>query len=370
MNIQTAHSNRPSAREAAGELKAGLQALVPKMVLFFSSSTYPPEDVAGEMTAAFPGAAVFGCTTAGEIISGQMLKNSIVAMAFNAGVIKDVQVEVLAHVHGQAAAGVPRVFADFKKHYGTAMGEADPHQYFGIILVDGLSGAEEALMEKLGELTDVTFIGASAGDDLKFQRTYVFANGRAYTNAALLVLVKAASGFDFIKTQSFRALDKTLIPTKVNAERREVLEFDHRPAAVAYAEAVGTTVDKLPDIFMSNPVGLMAGDEPYVRSPQRVEGDSVFFYCAVDENAKLQVLTPRDIVEDTRTALTDELSHVKHIQGIVNFHCILRTLELEKKNEMKAYGQLFTDIPTIGFSTYGEEYKRHINQTSTMLVFT
>src|SRR2546426_8131517 len=77
MNIQTAHSNRPSAREAAGELKAGLQALVPKMVLFFSSSTYPPEDVAGEMTAAFPGAAVFGCTTAGEIISGQMLKNSI-----------------------------------------------------------------------------------------------------------------------------------------------------------------------------------------------------------------------------------------------------------------------------------------------------
>src|SRR2546427_3080121 len=76
MNIQTAHSNRPSAREAAGELKAGLQALVPKMVLFFSSSTYPPEDVAGEITAAFPGAAVFGCTTAGEIISGQMLKNS------------------------------------------------------------------------------------------------------------------------------------------------------------------------------------------------------------------------------------------------------------------------------------------------------
>src|SRR2546428_10926389 len=188
MNIQTAHSNRPSAREAAGELKAGLQALVPKMVLFFSSSTYPPEDVAG------------------EIISGQMLKNSIVAMAFNAGVIKDVQVEVLAHVHGQAAAGVPRVFADFKKHYGTAMGEADPHQYFGIILVDGLSGAEEALMEKLGELTDVTFIGASAGDDLKFQRTYVFANGRAYTNAALLVLVKAASGLDFFKTESFRAL--------------------------------------------------------------------------------------------------------------------------------------------------------------------
>src|SRR3989442_836701 len=185
------------------------------------------------MTAAFPGAAVFGCTTAGEIISGQMLKNSIVAMAFNAGVIKDVQVEVLAHVHGQAAAGVPRVFADFKKHYGTAMGEADPHQYFGIILVDGLSGAEEGLMVKLGALT-------------------------------------------------------------------------------------------------VEPDGLMAGRESYLRSVQRVEGDSLFFYCAVDEIAKLQVRALSNIVEYTRTALSEDLSHVKHIHGIVNFHCILRTLELEK----------------------------------------
>jgi len=49
--------------------------------------------------------------------------------------------------------------------------------------------------------------------------------------------------------------------------------------------------------------------------------------------------------------------------------CILRTLELESKGITEAYGKLFTDIPTIGFSTYGEEYIGHINQTSTMLVF-
>ncbi len=75
--------------------KAGLQTLSPKMVLFFASSTYPSEETAREMGAAFPGSSVFGCTTAGEIISGHMLKNSIVAMASNAAVIEDVQVEVL-----------------------------------------------------------------------------------------------------------------------------------------------------------------------------------------------------------------------------------------------------------------------------------
>lgn len=57
------------------------------------------------------------------------------------------------------------------------------------------------------------------------------------------------------------------------------------------------------------------------------------------------------------------------ISGIVNFHCILRTLDLERQGQTEAYGRIFADIPTIGFSTYGEEYVGHINQTSTMLLF-
>jgi hypothetical protein len=57
------------------------------------------------------------------------------------------------------------------------------------------------------------------------------------------------------------------------------------------------------------------------------------------------------------------------ITGIINFNCILRTLELKQKNLTGEYGDLFTSIPTIGFSTYGEQYIGHINQTATMLVF-
>ena len=46
------------------------------------------------MQAAFPDAAVFGCSTAGEIISGKMLDESVVAMAFNAQAIGDVKIVV------------------------------------------------------------------------------------------------------------------------------------------------------------------------------------------------------------------------------------------------------------------------------------
>jgi len=50
------------------------------------------------------------------------------------------------------------------------------------------------------------------------------------------------------------------------------------------------------------------------------------------------------------------------------FNCILRTLELQDKNKTKEYLSAFSDIPTVGFSTYGEAYVGHINQTATFLI--
>ncbi len=369
MNIQTVYSTQSSVQKAVTEIKAGLQMPSPRMVIFFASSSYSPDEIAREMDAAFPGTTVFGCTTAGEIISGKMLKNSIVAMAFGIAVIGDVIVEILTDVDTNTSSAVTHAFTIFEKHYDTTMLDADPEKYVGMVLIDGLSEAEEKLMWKISDLTNVNFIGASAGDDLKFKFTHVFARGQAHANAAVLALLKPTVPFDFIKTQSFSTLQKTLIPTKVRREKREVLEFNHRPAAVAYAEAIGIAVEKLPDFFMTNPVALVEGGELYVRSPQQVQGNSVRFYCAINKNMELRVLSSMDIVEGTRKALKDKLGKVKHIEGLINFHCILRTLELEKKGETEAYGQLFTDIPTIGFSTYGEEFNRHMNQTSTMLVF-
>ena len=42
---------------------------------------------------------------------------------------------------------------------------------------------------------------------------------------------------------------------------------------------------------------------------------------------------------------------------------------MEQKQATTAYGALFAEVPTVGFSTYGEQYIGHINQTATMLLF-
>jgi len=234
--------------------------------------------------------------------------------------------------------------------------------------VDGLSGTEEKVMERIGDMTNVSFIGGSAGDDLKFKQTHLFAHGKAYSNAALLALIRVGIPFDFIKTQSFKPLDKILTATKVNESAREVIEFNHKPAVEAYASAVGTSAEKAQDFFMSNPVGLMMGDEPFVRSPQQVKEKSIFFYCNVLEGMDLRLLQSEDIVEGTCIAMQEKEKEFGPFSGIINFNCILRTLELKQRNQTEAYGQLFAGVPTIGFSTYGEEFVGHINQTATMLV--
>jgi hypothetical protein len=367
MHIVTKFSSLPNPADAASELKAKFGTFIPRMVLFFASSNYDPNTIAAAVQNKFSNALTFGCSTAGEIVSGQMLKNSVVAMGFDSEAMLDAKVVVMKNI--KQGNPVKKAFDEFEAYYGVPMQEIDFTKFIGIILCDGMSGAEERVMDTIGDLTNVDFIGASAGDDLKFKETYVYAGGISYTDAVILALLKPGVPFDVIKTQSFGELPVKLTATKVDEAARTVLEFNGQPAAAAYAHAVGTTPSDLPNHFMHNPVGLMADGEPYVRSPQQIKGDHVVFYCNVKQGMELSLLESGDIIADTQAVIEQKKTELGGISGIINFHCILRTLELREKNLTDAYGQIFSDIPTIGFSTYGEQYIGHINQTSTMLVF-
>ena len=367
-NVAVAVSQADSVHEAVSEIKTSLKVVQPKMVLYFASSRYDPQELAQRMKDAFAPVCVFGCSTAGELENTRMLKNSVVAMALNANIIEDVKVTVIKDLHDTD--GVNQAFAEFEQHFKTPMQDMDFQRYVGIILFDGLSGAEERTMETIGDLTRVLFIGGSAGDDQKFVTTKVSADGKAYSNAAVLALLKPSVKFDFIKTQSFQVLDKHLVPTKINEDTREVCEFNGKPAIDAYAEAVGCTRDEVSAHFMVHPLGLVVGqDDIYVRSPFRAEGDSLYLFCHVKAGMDLALLESTNIIVDTKVAVERKKIELGQISAIVNFHCILRTLELEQKHQTEEYGRIFSGIPTIGFSTYGEEFIGHINQTSTMLVF-
>jgi hypothetical protein len=367
VTIRTGYSLASNSELAARELSEQLMGEATNFVVFFASSSLDPHSLGVSMAGSFGSATIIGCTTAGEISSGAMLKNSVVAMAFDGDSLEDLAVGLLNDLTSKDAMtqGIRRL----EESYGRRMIDLDVAKYVGIVLVDGLSRAEERLMETIGDLTNITVIGGSAGDDLQFKSTHVFAHGKAHSNAAVLAILKPKAGFDILKTQSFRDTGKLLNATQVSEAERMVLQFNGEPATHAYAKALGVSVEEAESKYMSNPVGLMLGDEPYVRSPQHCRGQAMVFYCNVKSGMELHLLESTDIVRDTRIAFENKKRELGTTSGAINFHCILRTLELEQRGETEEYGKIFEGVPTIGFSTYGEQYIGHINQTSTMLLF-
>jgi hypothetical protein len=365
MKCKFTNTDLPSIPEAVQHIAKKLDDSDARVILYFASSHFEPAVLAKAMAAAFPKVATIGCTTAGEISTGRMSERSISAMSLGGELVKRCEARLLLGVGADARGRVAAAFADLSQAIGTPISDLDPGRYVGLILADGLAGAEEKLMEAIGDRTNLSFVGGSAGDDLKFQRTQVFLGVEAASDAAILVILESAVPFQIVKTQSFQALPQRLVATKVDTAKRKVMEFNGEPAAVAYAKALGVPTADLAGKFMSNPLGLLAGETIFVRSPQRIEGDSVYFYCQILEGMEMALLASTDIVVDTREALAT----VPDAAAIIDFHCILRTLELRQKGQCGAYGSVFGKVPAIGFSTYGEEYIGHINQTSTMLVF-
>jgi hypothetical protein len=366
-DLLTAYSTKESIDDVILDIKSQFSGLDAKMVIYFASSYFDSNEISKKMQDAFNSATIFGCTSCGEIVSGKMLNNSVVAMAFSSNIVEDVKVEVLENL--KESINIKPMIKSFEDYFKTPIDEMDITKYVGIILIDGLSGAEEKIMDKIGYRVNLTVIGGSAGDDLNFKQTLVYANGRSYTNSAILALMKLKRGFDVIKTESFDILDNKFIVTKANEAQREVIEFNGVPAVKAYSEATYSKMSDAHNYFMHHPVGVIIDGKPYVRSPQKMNGSSIVFYCTIPEGMEVSLLESANIIKDTDNAIKAKLKELGSISGMINFHCILRTLELENNGSCEEYGEIFSSIPTIGFCTYGEEYLGHINQTSTILVF-
>lgn len=366
LKAQSARAQGADAAEAVAQLVDQLKIESPSLVLAFSAAQYNPHEVAAKLQAAYPQATILGCTTAGEIVDGAMLQGHVVALALDSEVVEVVGVEV---VKGLKAGATPdEAVRRLAQKVGQPARDWDFGTYVGLALFDGLAGAEERFLDRLGDLTEVLFTGGSAGDELTFTQTCVLVGDDAVEDAAVLALLKPKHGFRVVKTQSARPLGKKLTVTASDPATRRVLAFNGKPAIEAYAEALGCSVEEAATRFHGNPLGLYSSDELFIRSPHKTEDGAMQFFCNLLEGMELELLEATDIVADTAAALAADAAEHGAPSAVVDFHCILRTLWLRGKGETEAYGQTLKGCPAVGFSTYGEVYLGHVNQTSTMLV--
>jgi hypothetical protein len=158
-----------------------------------------------------------------------------------------------------------------------------------------------------------------------------------------------------------------MVVTAADSDRR-VGELNAEPAAREYARVIGLPKEALnPLVFAAHPLVVRVGGEYHVRSIQKAnDDDSLSFLCAIDEGIVLTAAESGDIVKDLENQFAEIRGSLSNIQVVIGFDCILRRLEMERKEVKSAISEILLGNKVIGFSTYGEQYhSMHVNQTFT-----
>jgi len=366
--IRTAQSCATDASQAVQEFHAAVVQTEMALVIFFCSSEYDLELVAAEMNRLFAGVQVVGCTTAGEIGPSGYRSHSLSGVSFAAG--SCAAVSGLLENLAQFEISNGRDFAQsLLQQLESKTPHADAKNTFALLLIDGLSRREEPVAHALQfALGDIALFGGSAGDDLKYGKTFVYRDGQFHSDSAALVLIHTFLPFYIFKTQHFVATDERLVVTEADTINRIVKEINGLPAAAEYARLLGVGIGELDTArFAASPVVVMIDGTDYVRSIQKANADgSLTFFCAIEEGVVLRVAHGDDIVKNLQQTFDKLHAQIGEPQLVIGCDCVLRNMEVSQSGLKEVVGDLFKSNHTIGFSSYGEQiHGVHVNQTLT-----
>jgi len=358
--IYRGSSSENNTTKAVLELAEQLRASELNAMIFFCSPTYDLE-ILGQAISEHFKCPVVGCTTAGEIISpAGYVRNSLIGVGFAS---PDISFNPIF---------IPSL-TDFINTSDSSFLLSVPSEYprkqFGMLLIDGLSLLEERVVAEIHkQLRGIPLIGGSAGDGLNFGQTFIYHDGKFYSNAATLSVFSTTLPFKTFHFQHFSPTDTKLVITEADVTTRKVYEINGFPATAEYARIVGVTPDELsPAIFATHPLMLRIGGEYYVRAIQKADYDgSLTFYCAIENGLVLTIAKSNNLPENLKRQLAELTNDLPDLQLIIGCDCILRRFELEQYADFDNIAGVLSPYPFIGFSTYGEQYSGiHVNQTLT-----
>lgn len=352
--------------DPASILLDGLRGANPALVMVFSSQGDDLAELGRRLRAGLPeGCEIAGCSSAGEIGPSGYASGSVVAIGFPASSFR-ARVHVL-----RGLAQLP--VSDWMAGLRLMQAEFDPHPHralFGLLLVDGLAGQEDALVATLdAALPSVPVLGGSAGDRLDFSRTSLLAEDRIISDAAIFLLVETDLAVCEVTFAHFSPTKTRAVVTAAIPEKRRIVELNAEPAAEEYARLTGIPHEHLtPTEFARHPLLLRTGRRHHVRAISAIAEDGgLSLMSAIDTGTVLTLGRAEDMTQGFLEALSALPQPPLMVLG---FDCILRRLALERAGLTQAMSDLFTRFRVAGFNTYGEQHAgMHVNQTFVGLAF-
>ena len=354
------------APDLAVRLGAGLRAANPAFVLLFGAAGRQLAELGDSLRDGLPDdCTVAGCSSAGEIGPDGYSSDSVVAIGFPRDSFR-AKALILKNL---SSLPVSNWMASLRQmNAGFA---ADPSRSsFGILLVDGVTGQEDALVATVeAALPALPVIGGSAGDGLEFRSTTLFLNGELHQDVAIFLLIETDLSVSEVTFSHFSPTTTRAVVTAASPDRRQILELNAEPAAEEYARLTGIPRDRLtPSDFARSPLLLRTGQRHHVRAISEATPDGgLALMSAIDTGTVLTLGRSEDLTQGFTEALE---SLPRPPLMILGFDCILRRLALERAGRVADMSGIFSRFRVIGFNTYGEQHSgMHVNQTFVGLAF-
>lgn len=312
------------------------------------------------------GIRIFGATTAGEFIDGEVEGGSIVILLLdmNQGYFKIEFIET-----SQESA-----LEDARK-LGITGKETFTRPAF-IIANSGVSSDGEPIVEGIlqgfgkspsSDDDEVTVFGGKAGDDLALEATFVFTNGKS-SDCALVALIIDEDKIDVkgIATCGWNAIGTTKTVTK--SEGNVVYTIDDKPALDMLMNFLGVEIkqdgDKEVVTFLSSwyyPLQVeRENSDPVIRTAMFANREDRSLICSgrVPKGSKIKFSMPPDF--DSIDKVVAECKSIKEnvqpkADALIMFSCVSRHLSFGMviKEEIEQVQKIW-DAPMAGFFSYGE----------------
>ncbi len=349
--------DREGGRKAGRELLERL-GTVPKACWLFCSSTDGFEQLVAGVAEVVGTDVLVGCTTDGEISPEGVGSKSAVLM----GVVSDaldfetVSVENTGKRSEEAGRELARKFSS-------------PVDYIQLF-TDGLTTNGCELLRGLQSVTgkNIPIAGGAAGDDGGFVRTWQFAGAKVLTDAAVAIGIRGGFKVGQGVQSGWAPIGLAKKVTKVKGN--VLYELNHEPVLRVYERFLGKHSDKLPSVGVEYPLGLIdrhwvLGNCKYylLRATMAVDRDkgSITFAGDLPEGAMVR-LTCADnasILDAADNAVDMALERLEGARPVLAFvySCMARKNVLGRrtyKELAKIREKIGSDVPVVGFYTYGE----------------
>lgn len=330
------------------------------IVVFASARHWDYATLLGALAETSGTGTIVGCSSAGEFSNRESGVGTVSALALRSATMR-FTTALAENLSAAPAVAARTIASQFKGHNRAVM----PYRS-ALVMTDALAGHTDSVIEELTVATggNYRFFGGGAGDDGRFQKTYVFANLVARSDAIVALEILSERPVGVGVSHGWVPAGEGLRVTEVDASR--LVGLNGVPAVQAFEDHAAMTgqrldrEDPLP-FFLHNILGIQAAGRHRLRVPLGVNSDgSISCAAAIPRGSIVHIMKTTEAsavlaAEQATRAALEGLAGAKPGAALV-FDCVATRMRLGQAftTELNACAALLEPTGFVGCNTYGQ----------------